>query len=216
MSTKTDAMSLELLKRNFRLDEGTKTFTMVLRYDSAEELVDGRMSTPENVILNGEIGGDIMNCLQDIPRGYRGSVELRVADFGDYRPESLMEAARLRIAMSQVRCVREEVKNSRLFWTLVGAGVLFLAFMAYAESRNMFNDLIMEILDIGGWVFIWEGFTVRFLTPSEILHEGRVFRKKLRTLSLTDEKDRVLQSMDWKGFARFALEYNNSRKTKKD
>ena len=216
MSTKTDAMSLELLKRNFRLDGESKTFTMVLRYDSAEELVDGRMSTPENVILSGELAEDLLNRIQDIPKGYRCDVELRIADYGEYRPESLMEAVRVRMAMTQLRGLREEIRHRLLFWALVGAGVLFLAFMAFAESRNLFNGVIMEVLDIGGWVFIWEGFTVRFLTPSEILHEGRVFRKKLRTLSLTDEKDRVLQSMDWKGFARFALEYNNSRKTKKD
>ena len=206
MSRKTDAMSLKLLKRSLQLDEETKTFTLVLRYDSAEELVDGRMSSPENVILNGELAEDLLNRIQDIPRGYRCDVELRIADYGGYRPESLIESIKLRLAMAQVRAVREEIRHRLLFWALVGAGVLFLAFMAFAESRNLFNDLIMEILDIGGWVFIWEGFTVRFLTPSEIRHEGREFRKKIRRLSLADEKGRILQSMDREEYTRFVLD----------
>ena len=206
MSRKTDAMSLKLLKRSLQLDEETKTFTLVLRYDSAEELVDGRMSSPENVILSGELGEDLLNRIQDIPRGYRCDVELRIADYGEYRPESLMEAVRVRMAMTQLRGLREEIRHRLLFWALVGAGVLFLAFMAFAESRNLFNGVIMEVLDIGGWVFIWEGFTVRFLTPSEILHEGREFGKKIRRLSLTDEKGRVLQSMDRDEYVRFALD----------
>ena len=192
---------VEILKeRNYRLDEENKRFSVTPSYDTAEELVDTHISTPDRIVFLEEDSDMLMYYLQDIPKGYQCDLDLRIKDFEGYQPKAFLDALQNSIDMWLNRFESEKKKQHRLFYALLISGIIFLIIMALAEGHILFKNetadsIVSEILDIGGWVFIWEAFTVRFLTPSETFRKWQTLRKKLHRISLSDAEGHTLEAL---------------------
>lgn len=187
----------ELLKRNYRLDEKNRIFTIVLHYDSASELVDKRVSAADRVTLSDEISDILLHYLDDIPKGYQCNVDMRIDDYEGYQPKALESALKHMLALDHLRYRRDKRKQRLLTAALLCAGVVFMVIMALASGHALFNnetadEIAAEILDIAGWVFIWEAFTVRFLTPSEALKKGVAFLSKINQISFSNSEKQTL------------------------
>ena len=90
--------------------------------------------------------------------------------------------------MSRVRFRKENRKKTLIVTLLILAGLLFIVLSKTVLSAlftdSTMNSIFVEVLDIDGWVFIWEAVTLLFLNPSESLKNGSQIVFKLKSFNL--------------------------------
>jgi len=187
-SKKHNPKSLDLLKQRYALDEETKTFDINLKLDNLDSLIDRFISTDKQLFLNEEADDYLLHYLRDIPSGYKCNMTLQIADYEGYDKKSVFNAFKHTMELSRVRFRKENRKKILLVIILILAGLLFIV-LSKTLMSNLFADptmnaIIVETLDIIGWVFLWEAVTLLFLNPSEILKDGSLIVFKLKSFNL--------------------------------
>ena len=90
--------------------------------------------------------------------------------------------------MSRVRFRKENRKKTLIVILLILAGLLFIVLSKTVLSALFtdptMNSIFVEVLDIVGWVFIWEAVTLLFLNPSESLKNGSQIVFELKSFNL--------------------------------
>lgn len=179
--------NVELLKRLFELDEENKVFDIRLKLDNLDPLVDKSISTEKNLVLNEEADGFILHYLSDIPSGYKCNMTLQIADYEGYSKDAVKDAFKESLNLNRIRFKKEDRRKKLLVLIMTIAGLL-LVVLSKTVFSSLFqnptaNAIVIEMLDIAGWVFLWEAVTVLFLNPSEILRKG-LYLLRLKSFNL--------------------------------
>ncbi len=185
---------IELYKKYYEVDEEKKLIRLVFRFNSADEIVEENISTPEKPLIKHSVLEKVSDFLRSLPETYRGDVVLDIKDYGPYKADVLMEAMKDSIEFSHYHSDKEIRRNwvmASLF-TLIGLIILlFAAFLstdtfAWVESTN--GAIIKEILDIAAWVFIWEAVSILFLSPSPEKVVENALRIRMHSLSFKNSE----------------------------
>ena len=179
--------NVELLKKRFGLDEDNKVFDIRLKLDNLDQLIDKSISTEKNPVLNEDADGFLLHYLRDIPSGYKCNMTLQIADYQGYSQEAVMDAFKDSLNLNLIRFKKEDKRKKLLVFIMTIAGLILVVLSKTAFS-SLFknptaNAIVVETLDIAGWVFLWEAVTVLFLNPSEILRKG-LYLLRLKSFNL--------------------------------
>lgn len=196
---------IDLLKEYYAYDEDSKVFTIPLCYEKVEDILDMNVLDCKNhPRFKKEVLEEACELLMGLPTGTKADLCLRIKDYQGYDPDVLLESFNKAISLNQYRS-RLEQKRSGITATilaLVGAFILFL--YIYGKHNGWFgNDVegmgyefVTEILDIVGWVFIWEAVSVIFLYGNDYRSINAGLFIKINQIGFYDETGKNLLSKE--------------------
>lgn len=188
------ARQIELLKKYHEIDEEKKLVIVKLSYKNVDEILMDDHQSKEHPEFNPEVLSRISQIISHIPLGYKIDLRLSIDDYGGFDPDLLLESLNDRIEMSHYSSLQGVKRNGIRIALLLIAGIVALVFKILAGSAGWFgegvsNELASEIIDIVGWVFIWEAVSIMFLSPSEERTRTIQFRTRIDSISFIDGND---------------------------
>lgn len=139
----------------------------------------------------------IQDTIARIPKPYRLRVEWKIDDLQGQTPEHIAES--FRDVMEFMRYYKWSNSSKKFFLSavLAIAGYFILGLMVVAQTLGWFGtdflaDLLEEMVDIAGWVFLWEAVTILFLESTERSISDLHIRKRIASLSILDSTGKVL------------------------
>ena len=208
---------IDLLNKYYEIDNENRIATMPLHYEKASDLINNKIISKDNYLFDYEELTLINDMIKRIPIMYKVNIDLQIDDYEDYDPKELLSGFNDAMELNQYNYQRENrfkfLKAAILL--LVGISILFT--MAYAKLNGLFGSddrasVYSEILDIIGWVFIWEMVTVAFLTPSELGVNSNMFKLRVRNISFSNSNKEILATENLTDKAR---EWDSERRIEK-
>ena len=165
----------QILSKYFSIED--KVATLRLVYDTFEELVNPNFGDSHIEKLNDKLFSDIKEAIEILPKKYKLNIEIVIKNFGEYSREECEQIISQNIKL-YVYLVLKSMNTHRwsgLALMGVGAAVLILSYFL----NNAKFDILFDIVNISGTLFVWEGANTAFLERN---HELKTTRKLAKTL----------------------------------
>ncbi len=182
----TVSRRMELLSHYYRIDEEKRIVYLDVRADKATDLLENGFGKDDSFAFSNVMLEKIADIYEKIPLEYRVEIDFHIDDYEGYEPNDLL--TRFNEALELNNYLIQKSKRKKWFQAviLMLAGLAILALMGFGTMHHWFGEgetasICNEVLDIAGWVFIWEAVTVLFLEPNRLGVLG------LRILSRTSE-----------------------------
>lgn len=192
----TSRRNIDLLKKYYPVDEEDKTVTVCFHYDTAEELYETQVNPDCAPQLQPELLDQVHETIHRIPWPYRLKIQLKLDDFQGHRPEAIVES--FSDSLEFMRFSKRAGNSRMLFLSamLVIVGYFILGMMVVGQELGWFgSDFIAsiteEVVDIAGWVFLWEAVTILFLESSERSVSDPGIRKRIAALAICNAEGTV-------------------------
>lgn len=190
---------IQLLKNHFPVDEQKQVVYINLHFDKAEDILVPSMSSQDKPWISNDLLNLVADALDELPHGYKAGIDLEIQDFQGYKADTLLEEFNNRLESSQYQYQKEKRRKWVSASLMVVFGIWILLIMLDGNAHGWFGQsgseqasLISEILDICGWVFIWEAVSVIFLSPSETHMRSQKIRVRVSTISISDQKTKKI------------------------
>ncbi len=148
---------------------------MKLRYEKASDVLETNFGEEGCGMFKNSILETIGDIYGNIPVEYRVEIEFCIEDYEGYEPRDVLNRFNEALELNNYQAQRDKKRRWLRASLLVLAGLAILAIMGFGASQNWFGDegsasasLWNEVLDIAGWVFIWEAVTISFLQQNEL------------------------------------------------
>ena len=189
--------NIELLKKYYPVNDEEKTITACFHYDTAEELFETQVNPDCMPQLQPEFLEKIHGMIPRIPRPYRLEIQLKINDFQGHKPKTIVESFSDSLEFMQFS---KRADNSRMYFLsamLVIVGYFILGMMVVGQESGWFgSDFIAsiaeEVVDIAGWVFLWEAVTILFLESSERSISDPGIRKRIASFMVCNSEESML------------------------
>lgn len=194
------ARQIDLLKKYYEIDEGKKLVKVKLAYQKASELFTNDFCSKDYPEFSPEILERVSQIIAHIPLGYKIDLQFAIEDYEGYDAKKLLESFNDAIEMSHYSTLSEGKRNGIKIALLLIAGIICLVLKNTGEGAGWFGEgstkeLISEIIDITGWVFVWEAVSIIFLSPSEERARAIRFRTRIDSISFVSrENEETLSS----------------------
>ncbi len=177
---------MELLSHYYRIDEEKKIVYLDVHVDKATDLLENGFGKGESLAFSNAMLEKIADIYEKIPLEYRVEIDFRVGDYEGYDPTDLLTRFNEALELNNYLIQKSKRKKWLQAVILMLAGLAILVLMGFGTMHHWFGEgeaasICNEVLDIAGWVFIWEAVTVLFLEPNRLGVLG------LRILSRTSE-----------------------------
>ncbi len=197
--TPTKNRQIELLKKYYEVDEEKRVVKITLAYEKASELFVTDYSSEEHPEFKSEILSRVSEIISRVPIEYKVELSFAIDDYEGYDPDKLLESFNDLVELNHYEVVNEGKKKSLKVALLLVAGIICLIFMIAGNHNGWFGedpykDLISEIVDIVGWVFIWEAVSMLFLSPSEERLRTVKLRARVSSVSFKDGNTNEIKS----------------------
>lgn len=165
----------QILSKYFEINGDVATLKLV--YDTFEELINPNFGDTHTEKLNDKLFSDIKEAIEILPRKYKLNVEIYIKDFGEYSREECETIILQNIKLSVYLVLKSMGKHrwSGLALMGVGAAVLIISYLL----NNAKFDVLFDIVNISGTLFVWEGANTAFLERN---HELKTTTKLAKTL----------------------------------
>lgn len=192
---------IELLKKYYEVDEENKKVKIKLAYEKASELFTNDYASEEHPEFQPDIIGRVTQIVNRIPLPYKADIEFAIDDYEGHDPKSLLESFNDAVEMNHYGVIGEGRKKGLQIALLLVAGIVALVFKVAGETNGWFgegstSEIISEIIDIAGWVFVWESVSIMFLSPSEERLQSIKLRTRVSSISFVNEEKEVLANED--------------------
>ena len=167
----------ELLLGKFFAIEG-KVATLKLVYDTFEELVNPNFGDEHTEKLNDKLFGDIKEAIEILPRTYKLNVEVVIKNFGEYTREECESIIVQNVKLSLYMALKSTGAHRWGGLALMGVGAAVLIVSYFVQSAKY--DIVFDIINISGTLFVWEGATMAFLQRNLDKREMRRVAKVLQ------------------------------------
>ena len=189
MPNSKENRQIELIKKYYDLDEEKQIITISLNYDSIYEILSSDFKEKTRPQFSAELLEKISSIIDTFPTNYKVDIKLNIADYDGFDPEVILTSLNDKLEMLHYKSKIVNRKNRIIAIILVAVGISVLAFMQLNGLNSWLEktgnaDLILEILDITGWVFIWEAVSLLFLSPSEEGVLSLKFSKRVNHIEL--------------------------------
>ena len=202
---------IELLKKYYEIDEVNKVIEIKLNYAKASDLLTNGSFHDELYEFKYEVLEHIYDLINRVPFGYKINLKFNVSDYEDCDPTKLLESFNDAIEIRHYFSLNEGKRKYIKVALLLIAGIVALVLKIIGDNSWWNIDiassqLISEIVDIIGWVFIWEAVSIMFLSPSKERSFILKFRSEIKTVSFLNG-DNVLTSEECESvFKEWAME----------
>ena len=190
---------IELLSHYFKIDEASRLVYVQLRFEKASDLLEDNFGTIGNGMFKNSVLETVGNIYGYIPVEYRAEIELEIGDYEGYDPKNILARFNEALELNNYLSQKERKKKWLRAALLVLAGIAILAVMGFGSLNHWFGEegsetasLWTEVLDIAGWVFIWEAVTISFLQPNELSRLGVKILSRTNGIRLYKKGDPTL------------------------
>lgn len=179
---------IELLKQRYDVDEENKIISISLRYDKVSDIVMTNVGKKEYPQFDPSVFENLENLFDDFPMNYQAEIKFDIADYEGFEPSKIMTSFNDSLELTQYSARRHR-KNKWLIATIMTlVGVVFLFLLAMGQINGWFGEgvneeVITEIIDIIGCVFIWESIYYLFMEPTQQATLALKMRQKIAYLS---------------------------------
>lgn len=179
---------IELLKQRYDVDEENKIISISLRYDKVSDIVMTNVGKKEYPQFDPSVFENIENLFDDFPMNYQAEIKFDIADYEGFEPNKIMTSFNDSLELTQYSARRHR-KNKWLIATIMTlVGVVFLFLLAMGQINGWFGEgvneeVITEIIDIIGCVFIWESIYYLFMEPTQQATLALKMRQKIAYVS---------------------------------
>ena len=180
---------LELLKQRYDVDEENKIISISLRYDKVSDIVLTNVGKKEYPQFDPSVFENIENLFDDFPMNYQAEIKFDIADYEGFEPNKIMTSFNDSLELTQYSARRHRKNKWLIATSMTLVGVVFLFLLAMGQINNWFGEgvneeVISEIIDIIGCVFIWESIYFLFLEPTQQATLALKMRQKIAYVSL--------------------------------
>ena len=183
---------IELLRKKYQVDDEKKIVHLSLTYDKASEMLLNDHNFNDYHEISPDIIERISETITHIPLGYKTDIEFKVMDYENFKPASIMESFNDYFEENHYSGYGEIKKKTLQIAFLLLAGILLLILKVSIRNAAWINEgitkeILLEIIEISGWVFIWESVSIMFLSPSEDRMRSIRYKRKLNNISFFDK-----------------------------
>ncbi len=189
---------LELLKKRYDVDEENRIVKITLRYNKASDVLLTHVGKKENPPFNPDVVDTINRLVESVPLNYKAEIHFDILDYEGYDPQDIMMSFNDILELKQYSARRGRKSKWLVSTILVLIGIACLFLLATSKVNGWFGEginaeIITEIIDITGWVFIWEAVSLMFLEPTEQATFTLKMREKVAYVSFNTESGRELR-----------------------
>jgi len=170
------------LKQIYKMDPETNAFIIEISLESYNEIFNGWDPSP---IKRRDLDPDFLHfieeCSSDIPLNYDLELQLHLPK-GLYNEEK-EELTRVGVKNNFSFIAHfigkelEQINRRIIFYIIISFAFLSFGYLSTEKvAENIITTTLIEGLSIGGWVFLWEAFSLFFFSRQEVL--GRQKRNR--------------------------------------
>ena len=174
----------QILSKYFTIDG--KVATLKLVYDSFAELINPNFGDSKTEKLNDKLFSDIKEATDILPRKYKLNVEIIIKDFGEYSQEECESIIAQNIKLSVYQTLKSMTARRWGGLALMGVGALVLILSYILHSSEY--DIIFDVVNISGTLFVWEGASTAFLQRSIEMRSAKKLAKALQGIVVTSDE----------------------------
>ena len=168
----------QILSKFFSFDG--KVATLKLVYDTFEELVNLNFGDEHIEKLNDKLFSDIKEAINILPKTYKLNVEVVIKNFGEYSREECESIIVQNVKLSLYLALKSTGAHRWGGLALMGVGAAILLVSYFVQSAKY--DLIFDIVNISGTLFVWEGANMAFIQRNLDIKETKRMAKVLQNI----------------------------------
>lgn len=196
--TSVSKRQLELLRKRYDVNEEKRIVKVTLRYEKASDVLLTNVGRKENPQFNPDVIDTINKLIENIPLNYRAEIHFDISDYEGYDPKNIMLSFNDALELRQYSARRGRKNRWLISTILVLIGIVCLFLLATGKVNGWFgqginSEIITEIIDITGWVFVWEAVSLMFLEPTEQATFTLKMREKIAFISFNTESGEELR-----------------------
>ena len=174
---------MDYLKQIYRMDTDNNSFIIEVSLDNYKEIFDGWDPSPvKRRDLDPELIHFLDECASDIPLKY--SLELCFYLPKEQYDEEKEKLARLgiennfRFIIHFINKEMRQISSKIVFYVIAAFAFLSAGYLSGEKvAENIVTTILMEGLSIGGWVFLWEAFSLFFFSRQEVRSRLKKYRR---------------------------------------
>ncbi|KDR93920.1 hypothetical protein SAMN02745945_01117 [Peptoclostridium litorale DSM 5388] len=179
---------IDYLKQIYRFDKTRNTFIIEVSLDDYNEVFNGWDPSPfKKRDIEPDLKFFLEECSYDIPLKYELEIWFYMPEhMKDIKKERLTEAGIKNNFDFLTHIIGRELRSSKKK-TIVYATMAFaFLFLAYSVQRNSISgkllySIMLEGVFIGGWVFLWEAFSIMFIVDQDVKKKLKEYKRFIRT-----------------------------------
>lgn len=171
----TSERRIELLGHYFKIDQEKRLVYVKLRFERASDVLEENFGEEGCGMFKNSVLESVGQIYGHIPVEYRAEIEICIGDYEGYDPKEILNRFNEALELNNYQNSRDKKRRWLRACLLILAGIGILAIMGVGVTQHWFGEegsesvsLWTEVLDIAGWVFIWEAVTISFLQPSPL------------------------------------------------
>lgn len=173
----------QLLSKFFSIDGNVATLKLV--YDTFAELVNPNFGDEHTEKLNDKLFSDIKEGVEILPRNYKLSVEVIIKDFGEYSREECESIILQNVKLSLFLALKSTSSHRWGGLALMGVGAVVLIVSYFLQTAKY--DIIFDIVNISGTLFVWEGANMAFLERNHTIKKATKMARALHNITVKSE-----------------------------
>ena len=174
-----------LLSKFFSFEGNIATLKLV--YDTFEELINLNFGDEHTEKLNDKLFSDIKEAVEILPKTYKLNVEVVIKDFGEYSREECESIIVQNVELSLYMALKSTAVHRWGGLALMGVGAAILLVSYFLQFAKY--DLIFDIVNISGTLFVWEGANMAFLQRNLDIKEAKRMAKVLQSIVVAHNDD---------------------------
>lgn len=176
------------LKQMYKTNQETNAFIVEILLDDYNEIFNGWDPSP---IKRRDLDPDMVNfmetCSSDIP--FKHSLELQFYMPGNqYNKEKEQLSItgiknNFNFTLHSIKKELEQIGEKIALYIIMSIAFFSVGYLSrHKTSPNFFTAILIEGLSIGGWVFLWEAFSLFFFSRQEVSGRLKMYRRFQDTL----------------------------------
>lgn len=176
----------QILSKYFTINGNVATLKLV--YDTFAELVNPNFGDATTEKLNDKLFADIREAVEILPRQYKLNVEIVIKDFGEYSRAECEKIIQQNIKLSVYLTLKSMAGHRFTGLALIGVGavVLILSYLLHSSR----HELLFDIVNISGTLFVWEGTNTAFLARNLELRNAKKLARALQNITVVAGEER--------------------------
>lgn len=175
--------SQEVLNKYFSIEGNVATVD--LYFDAFAELIDQNVGNDNVEMLNNVLVDKIDDIFKLIPKKYNIVVNIHVKNFGEYSQKEAEKIIRENVDLKIYALKLERRRKNLTGLSLLGIGAILLL-VSYFLGRLDWPQIIYDIINISGTLFVWEAAYVALIERRQEAKHVKQYLKKFKGLHILE------------------------------
>ncbi|MUK87941.1 hypothetical protein GMD78_05955 [Ornithinibacillus sp. L9] len=190
-------MKHRFLEQFYTIDPITGDYMIDISVQGYHDVFTSLKPSVYNIIdLNANIKSFLEDCMNDIPSHQKIALEFNMADeIKDVRMEKEIEEGIRNYFSFQLFLLDNEFITKRKRMVLyISVSFLFTVpsiFFQTLQHDEILWKLFILSLTVGGWIFLWEAFSLLFIDRSKVLKKRKQYKRIVHASILFNYKKQI-------------------------